>query len=292
VTAFRFLVCALLAAGAPASAKTDLDYTWSDGPVRFVTNVENAPAGSGDPAALRRAVRDAAMRWNAVIGRPFFQLRFDGGTHGATANGRNEIFFAPALAGGPFFAAVAIERKGLLRVESDVQLNPSHAWFAYRGPLWHTDAGERIPDLYRVMLHELGHIMGMRHAEPETAPSVMRARMSDIDDFTRGDLRDAREAVAWLFRQNAPRIVWPARVRQTVSSPTIVLRGRGRPFFVRVAKVRIFSAAAGMRTRRLLVSPVWRRALRLDAGRNRLHFSYRVPNLWLAPFATRIIHVR
>jgi hypothetical protein len=134
-------------------------------------------------------------------------------------------------------------------------------------------------------------MVGFLHAEPETSPSVMRAHMSDVDDFTAVDLRDAKKAVAFLFQKNAPRFVWPPHFRIEVPDSRVVLRGHGRPFFIRVATVRIFSAT-GQRRRHLLIGRVWSKPLHLEQGWNQLRFFYRLPDRSTARFATRFIRVR
>ncbi|MGH8046108.1 MAG: hypothetical protein ACREKL_02585 [Chthoniobacterales bacterium] len=290
-----FVFQLLLAAGLiifRAGAETAYNGTWSDRPVLLAIDMSGAAAGSDDEIVLQRAVADAAARWNGVIGRPFFQLLPPGNVPPASENGVNEIYFSSAMAGGPFFAAAAIERDdSFRRVESDIDLNPSHQWFYYHGPLRHETNGDRIPDLYRVALHEMGHIVGFAHAEPETSPSVMRSHMSDVDDFTAEDLRDAKVIVANLFHKNAPQFTSPRRFRSDARVGEFMLRGVGRPFFISVVTLKI-TPGSGARSYHLRIRDVWKRRVPLAAGLNRLQFFYRLPDHTIVRFATRLIRAR
>jgi hypothetical protein len=212
---------------------------------------------------------------------------------GASANGVNEIYFSKGLGESLFYAAVAMERNAssFRRIESDLQISPRYQWFYYHDLLRHETNGDRIPDLYRVALHEFGHMIGFQHAEPESSFSVMRAHMSDVDDFTDDDLRDAKRAVEYLFRMNVPHFVWPSRSRTVVPRSRVVLRGHGSPFFIGVVTVKIFSES-GLRKRRMVIGRAWSRPLSLEKGRNLLRFFYHTPDYPNMIFAWRMIRVR
>jgi hypothetical protein len=275
----------------PLPAETLIDGTWSDGPVTLTLDFSGVPVGSDDPALLQQAVVSAAARWNTVIGRPFFQIADShAGSSPGSGNGLNEIYFSSSP--GTFYAAVDIQRdRNFRRIESDIVLSETHPWFNYRGPLRHDENGIRIPDLYRVALHEMGHIIGFTHAEPETSRSAMRAHMSDVDDLTREDIRDAGSIVAKLFEKNAPRFTSPHRFRVVTSARVLRLRGTGTPFFIHAILLEIDSSA-GSRLRHVRVSRSWSRKVALNEGVNRLRFYYRMPDRSLVRFATKVILAR
>jgi hypothetical protein len=77
-------------------------------------------------------------------------------------------------------------------VQATVLLNPAHCWDAYDGPLrsglcqgqW-----QRVCDLQRIVLHELGHVLGLEHPDEggQTVSAIMNHLVSDLDTLTADD---------------------------------------------------------------------------------------------------------
>jgi len=82
-------------------------------------------------------------------------------------------------------------------VQATVLLNPAFCWGAYDGPLrsclchgqWQV-----VLDLQRIVLHELGHVLGLDHPDEggQTVSAIMNHLMSDLDTLTADDQRGAQ----------------------------------------------------------------------------------------------------
>lgn len=294
----RILAISVFAAGFARAVESNYDGgKWLNGPVDIAVDASGATtAGSADSAALYEAVRAAAAKWNATLRLPLLRVAPASLPDRADGNGRNEFVFSPEISPNVSFAdqfgAVAIHRGGSGRLlECDLVFNPSHRWLVYRGPLQHEDNGDRVPDLYRVALHELGHLLGFDHPDSDAQVTIMRALMSDVDDLTPQDLRDAKIAADTLAFANGPRLAAPRTLRTTVSGRKLSLRGTANPFFTRALVVHVRSER-GSRRYSLRPGKSWRKTIALPPGRNRLRFFYREPSGSLARFAIRFVTAR
>lgn len=293
----RFL--AVFALAIPAAwAETNFDGgNWVNGPIDVVVDVSGAnTAGSADSAALFEAVRAAAAKWNAVLKLPLLRVAAASLPDRADGNGRNELVFSPDVSPDVTFSdqfgAVAIHRGDSGRLlECDLVFNPKHRWLVYSGALQYEDNGDRVPDFYRVALHEMGHLLGFDHPKSDEQVTIMRTKMSDVDDLTTQDLRDAKIAASTLAFVNRPRLSAPRTLRTTTSSRRLSLRGTANPFFTRTVVVRVNSDRG---SRRYVLRPgkSWRKTIALQPGRNVLRLFYREPHGALARFALHFATVR
>ena len=105
----------------------------------------------------------------------------------STADGWDTIAFSPpqcsltfvSQSGGP--DALAVSFRGGVSSEGpqtavgfDIRFNGSVQWGAYQGP-----TTQPVYDTFRVVLHELGHLIGLNHVVD--IPSIMRATLGDED---------------------------------------------------------------------------------------------------------------
>ena len=146
--------------------------------------------------------------WNTIVPN-FFTMDTAEADPCEQRNGVNTVTFAPDHCGNSFGDAVAITRKSYIQraghfflVEADVVLNANLCWNAYAGPLRPCEATlTPLPaiDIQRVILHELGHVLGLEHpdAAGQTVVAVMNSYLSDVDTLTQDD----RDGAMFLYSQ-------------------------------------------------------------------------------------------
>jgi hypothetical protein len=75
-------------------------------------------------------------------------------------------------------------------VEADMVINTKWTWDSYRGPL---NSNE---DIRRVVIHELGHVLGLKHPDQATPPqnvtAIMNSQVSNIDTMQADDIAGAQ----------------------------------------------------------------------------------------------------
>ena len=132
-------------------------------PVRYRLLQNNLAAG-WSTATMRTLIEETLSEWNAI---PTSSLRVELErdalrANGVAFNGVNEIGFADDRAvDARAYATLGIHNTDTID-ECDVVLNPEY----YAG---RTDSATRR-DLRHVLMHEMGHCLGLRHSEPYPVP--------------------------------------------------------------------------------------------------------------------------
>ena len=160
--------------------------SWQDRQARFYIH-------DSLPQEYHQAVKNAANRWNLVVGREIIKIESSvGGSINPGRDGYNIIYF--------FFnnwednrkseqARTTIYWSGKRIYEADIRINNEDHNFSAE-----TNAVAGKVDLESLLVHEFGHVLGLAHV-PSSQTSVMLANLAngdprrDISDFDKGNLQ-------------------------------------------------------------------------------------------------------
>lgn len=173
---------------------------WPDGPVKIAVALEEtAPAGLvGD---FNGAALEAMNLWNVSLQR----VRLTAVPPDGEAwyeNGRNEVFFDrrmfdKAWPSGVLAVTATTEDRGVV-VEADIVFNANVRWSVFRGngqPGVFIPSVEIEPEVRRVAVHELGHLLGLGHPDEAGQTSVnaiMNRRVGPIEEPWPDDVAGVR----------------------------------------------------------------------------------------------------
>ena len=182
---------------------------WEAPRVMMSLNLGSLPPGAvltnGTPSWDTNAA-DALALWNTVMPN-FFTVDFTAHQPCDAGDAVNTVGFAPDHCGEGFGDVIAFTRKTYAQrgerfvvTHADVVLNAQLCWDAYAGPLQlcRGTLGYAI-DLHRVVLHELGHVLGLEHPNEagQSVTALMNRSLSDLDTLTPDD----RTGAAFLYPQ-------------------------------------------------------------------------------------------
>ncbi len=211
-------VAAILGVAGSAFAWTPQPTTpWQDGTIavalEFQANVPPPPPLG--PVDWTAVAREALQLWSAQLERSQL-LVIPAAGQPAFDNGRNEVYFGASYHGREFgrgvLAVTITSIDGDERLESDIVVNSGEYWDVYPG------VPQIRHDFRRVVMHELGHLLGLDHpdeAKPaQTVTALMNAHVSDVESLQADDIAGAR-ALYNRAITTPPVIIWQPAVEST-----------------------------------------------------------------------------
>ncbi len=144
------------------------------------------------------AVAPVFTMWNQVVHAVHLNSVMNSTTAVSPGDGVNSIVFSSTIFGQTFgsstLAVTYYSSQGSSMIEADVLFNQAQSFDSYRGALQFGSNSYAIPDIRRVLLHELGHALGLGH--PDTAgqhvDAVMNSVISNRETLSSDDIAGAQ----------------------------------------------------------------------------------------------------
>jgi sugar lactone lactonase YvrE len=202
------LALASLTAGYVLITEGGYVFPWPGGTISMQIKMSTSPAYS-DGTSQASAVQAAMQAWNQYLGAAQFAPQVVPAGGFTLGNVVSEVVMASSLNGDAFgtgvlavtFDSIDVLRFGALQ-ESDLIFNANYPWDSYRGALHHS-GGLLVPDIQRVAIHELGHVLGLDHPDVagQSVVAIMNSAISNLDTLQADDVAGAQ------FLYGAPGLV-------------------------------------------------------------------------------------
>ena len=191
------VVVALVIVAVPGGAYSLLGQSWAAGS----TVTMHMQMGSGSMSLLdgsttwNQVGANALAAWNSRANIAFGIVRDSSSGTGWRNNINNAHFSSTTPTGADYGDAVAVTQYSYTvstgRInEADVTFDTSLSWNSYRGNLRSASGGGTLYDVYRVAVHEFGHVLGLDHPDEagQSRTAVMNSRVSDTDGLQTDDI--------------------------------------------------------------------------------------------------------
>jgi Matrixin len=140
------------------------------------------------------AVAPVANMWNSQVQRVHVSNVLNSGVACSSGDNLNSVVFANNVFGQPFggqtLAVTYYRYSGSTMREADILFNRAYTFDSYRGPLQFPPHGFAIADIRRVLLHELGHGLGLNHPDGagQQVVAVMNSIISNQETLSADDI--------------------------------------------------------------------------------------------------------
>ena len=199
----RFSICGILFLAVcwgfvpvPASAYVLEGPSWLSGS-RPAFQMELGSAGrtltdgntSWDTAAL-----PVFGMWNQQLQNVQFNTVLSSTAPVSSGDGVNTIIFTSTVFGSSFgsntLAVTYYSYSGSRMFEADILFNRAQTFDSYRGPLRFGPSGYAIADIRRVLLHEMGHALGLGHPDQagQRVDAIMNSVISNRETLSSDDI--------------------------------------------------------------------------------------------------------
>ena len=147
------------------------------------------------------AAAPALTAWDNVMAR----LRYTGNVASppvSSGDGVNAVVFSNSVFGQKFgtgtLAVTYWRSSGSNIVEADILFNRNQQFDSYRGPLRFGTSGWSIGDIRRVLIHELGHALGLDHPDDhgQHVDAIMNSVTSNRETLSADDISGAQSMYA------------------------------------------------------------------------------------------------
>jgi Matrixin/FG-GAP-like repeat len=152
------------------------------------------------------AAAPAPLAWDAVMANLVLQTTTQSAT-AVSGDGRNTIVLASTAFGDSFgnrtLAETVYLSSGSTMQEADILFNNHQTWNSYRGALRYDGSGNAIPEIRRVLIHEMGHAIGLDHPDDhgQHVDAIMNSIISNRETLSPDDIAGAQ------FLYGAPPVV-------------------------------------------------------------------------------------
>jgi hypothetical protein len=283
---FALVGCAvLLIFGTPLHAQpSNYDQrSWIDAPIPLAVDLSGIQdTQPQDLAEIYLAIVEGAQTWNRALGIPLFApYQVTAQPSRSLGDGISGIYFTRFIApnqnfGAQFGYADSSRAPNGLFEEADILFNPAHTWESYQGPLHYQPNGDRVAEIGRVTLHELGHTLGITHPQDDATETIMRSRMNDLDGLTALDLEDVRRIKSMIGERNLPTLDRETlrSLKKGTRGDKVRLKGASNPFISKMLFFQIRSRS-GTKTTRIRARSAWTVRVDLNSGLNRIRILQR-----------------